>query len=125
MVELCKRRYGERYDLLTTEAWVRNHVLQNPLIYLSIRNDAAFLIAYLHNLPWTAQEYEAEVALICAEEGRAWKAIELLRASIEWGRWRQAKRWIFSSGTSFDFAPIAKRLHAYTLPPRYQIDLGG
>ena len=48
LVDLCKRRYSNRYDSMASEAWFRNIVLKGPMIFLPVRTDNAFLIAEIN-----------------------------------------------------------------------------
>jgi hypothetical protein len=120
---LCKKRYSDRYDEEGTINWFRNICLKGPLLFQPIRTDNAFCITMLSVLPWLPAEWEANVVFICADVGAGWDAIHLLRASIEWGRKRKAHRWRLMSETDFDLAPLAKRLGATELSPRYSLRL--
>jgi hypothetical protein len=119
---LCKRRYPSRFDADTTAAWFVNLVLSNPLQFLAIRSDHAFVIAHLEAMPWTARELEVSVMFTCVEEdarGAVFEALELHRQSMEWGRARNAVRWHLWSDTSFDLGPMAKRLGCEAASSRY------
>ena len=119
MLELGDRRYPGRYDRLGTEMWCRNIVLKGPMMFLPIRSDHAFLIAMLSTTPWTPATPECNVVLVCAEEGRMWEAIMLLRASQEWADRRLCSLWRLSSETDFDIGPIAHKLGATEANVRY------
>ena len=124
MLELGDRRYPGRYDRLGTEMWVRNIVLKGPMMFLPIRTDHAFLIAMLSTTPWMPATPECNVVLVCAEEGKMWEAIMLLRASIEWAKRRKCSLWRISSETDFDLEPIAHKLGATEANVRYVKRLG-
>jgi hypothetical protein len=119
MLELGDRRYPGRYDRLGTQMWFLNIVLKGPMMFLPIRTDDAFLIAMLSTTPWVPQTPEANVTLVCAEEGHMWEAVMLLRASIEWAKRRKCSLWRVSSETDFDLAPIALKLGATEAQVRY------
>jgi hypothetical protein len=123
LVSLCKRRYSNHYDPITTEAWFRNMVLKNPQLYLAQRTDNAFCITHIYVLPWTGTEIEVDVMFLCAEHGAGWETLELLRASIAWARTHNGKRWRLSSDTEFDLTPLARRVGARLLTPRCVLDL--
>lgn len=119
MAELGDRRYPGRYDRLGTEMWFRNIVLKGPMMFLPIRSDHAFCIAMLSTTPWTPQTPECNVTLVCADEGKMWEAVMLLRASIEWAKRRKCSLWRLSSETDFDLGPIAHKLGATEANVRY------
>jgi hypothetical protein len=123
-----RRLYALRYanyDADHTEAWFVEQVLRNPLAYYAVRTDDAFLIALLRSLPWLPNEFEAHVIVVCADIGKIWQAVPLLRASLAWARHRKAASWQFQSDTMFDVAPLVRRLGAASLEPRFIIRLEG
>jgi len=103
--------------------WVRNIVLKGPMMFLPIRTDHAFLIAMLSTTPWMPQTPECNVVLVCADEGKMWEAVMLLRASIEWAKRRKCSLWRLSSETDFDLQPIATKLGATEANVRYVLRL--
>ena len=119
MLELGDRRYPGRYDRMGTEMWVRGIVMKGPMMFLPIRSDNAFLIAMLSTTPWVPQTPEANVVLVCADDGFMWEAVTLLRASIAWARQRRCSLWRISSETDFDLQPIAFKLGAREENGRY------
>ena len=121
--QLCKRRYSDRYDEEGTVNWFRNICLKGPLLFQPIRTNNAFCITMLSVLPWLPAEWEANVVFLCADDHAHWEAIHLLRASIEWGKKRRATRWRMVSETDYDLAPLAKRVGAKELTPRFSLDL--
>jgi hypothetical protein len=123
MLDLGRRRYSNRFDPMATEGWFRNIVLRAPLVFLPVRLDGAFLIAALNIIPWAPGELEANVVLIVADEGCMWQALELLRFSIDWAKMRRATEWRLTSETEVEFGPIAKRLGAKDVSPRYCLRL--
>ena len=123
LIFLGKKRYGERFDYLTVEAWFRNVVLKSPLMFYPIRTANAFLISMLSCVPWTPNEFECNLVFVCADDGAMWEAAKLLRASIAWAKMRKCKRWRMSSDTDFDIAPIARRLGETEITPRFCIEL--
>ena len=123
MLDLGDRRYPDRYDRLGTEQWYRNIVLKGPMMFLPLRTDNAFLIAMLSTTPWTPATPECNIVLVCAEEGRMYEAITLLRASIEWAKRRKCSLWRLSSETDFDLQPIAFKLGAREANVRYVLRL--
>ena len=60
---------------MATEAWFRNIVLRAPLVFLPVRLDNAFLIAALNLIPWVPGELEANVVLVCADDGATFEAL--------------------------------------------------
>lgn len=112
MLEVGNRRYGNQYDRLATEGWVRNIVLKGPMMFLAVRTDDAFLIAMLSTTPWTPSTPECNVALVAADEGCMWQAVKLLRFSIDWAKKRKCSLWRLSSETHYDLGPIAHKLGA-------------
>jgi hypothetical protein len=116
-----RRRYSHRYNGLCLEMWYRNIVLKQTTAYFPVRTDNAFCITMITIMPWLPNESEANVVMICAEEGKVAEAITLLRRSIEWGRERLCTSWRMSSETDYDLAMIAKRLGAKEIWPRYAL----
>lgn len=123
MLDIGHRRYSNRFDPMATEGWFRNIVLRAPLVFLPVRLDNAFLIGSLNIIPWAPGELEANIVLIVAEDGHMWEAIELLRFSIHWAKTRRATEWRLTSETEIEFGPIAKRLGATDISPRYLLRL--
>jgi hypothetical protein len=123
LVDLCKRRYPPHYDAETSDAWLRNVVLKNPIQYYATRTRDAFQITNLTTTPWTPAFFKADIVFICADKGKAWQVLPLLKDSIQWARDRHAVAWRFETETEFDLAPIMKRLGAVVLTPRYGLSL--
>ncbi|HEX3520786.1 MAG TPA: hypothetical protein VHT52_01710 [Stellaceae bacterium] len=123
MVELAQRRYPYNFDIRSAEGWVRNIVLRQPMVFLPIRTDHAFLVAILACIPWKPVDMECNVALVCADDGYMWEAMALIRDSIEWAKQRGCAEWHMSSETAYDLGPIAKRVSADVCPPRYLVRL--
>ena len=121
---LFKKRYP-KHDALTTERWFRAYICKDALHAYAVRTDDAFLVAMQTILPWIPSEPEVNVVAICADDGAGWQVIRLLRASIEWARHRNAARWRLTSDTSYDVWPLAERVGATAIRPRYEIDLRG
>jgi hypothetical protein len=119
--ELGKRKYGERYDYLTVENWYRNIVLKQPLLFYPMRTKHAFCISMLSFLPWCPGDGECVVVLICADDGRMWEAMHLLRNSIDWGRSRKCAVWKLSGDTVYDLRPMATRVGATEISPRFEL----
>jgi len=122
-LDLGRRRYGERFDVIATEGWFRNLVLKGPMVFLPIRTADAFLVAMVTVLPWFPADWECNVILICAEEGALWQACALARVSIDWARKRRCVEWRISSETEFSVQPIARRVGAEELTSRYRKSL--
>ena len=74
-------------------------------------------------LPWTPSEPEVNIVCICADDNAGWQVIKLLRASIAWARLRNAAKWRLTSDTSYDVWPLAERVGANYIRPRYEINL--
>lgn len=123
LISLGKKRYGVEYDYLTVEGWFRNIVLKNPTMFLAIRTASAYQIGLVSLLPWLPSMLEYHVVFICADDGAMWEAAKLLRSSVEWATKRGCKRWHLTSDTKFDLAPIARRLGADEISPRFTINL--
>lgn len=123
MIDLGRRRYTQGFDAMAMEAWFRNTVLKQPLIWLYVRLDHAFMLGVINIIPWIPGELEFTVILVVADEGYMWEAVELLRFSIEWSRKRRIVDWRLSSETENELGAIAKRLGAAQLSPRYSLRL--
>ena len=121
--KLCKKRYSEQYDDDHTQEWFANIVLRNPLMFLAIRTDHAFTVAYINTFPWLPSHMEVNVTFVCADDGAMWEAMSLLRASIAWARKRNCRYWNLSSDTDVDLKSIAMRLGAKEVWPRYRLTL--
>lgn len=119
----AKRYANYPYDPVTTEAWFRNRVLKEPMLFLAQRTDNAFAISMLSVTPWIPADYETNVVVICAEDNAVWESLKLLRASIEWAKLRRCKAWRISSDTANDVSLLAKRLGAEEISPRYVMRL--
>ena len=120
---LFGKKYEKRFDAITTEGWYRNVVLKNPMMFYPIRLRNSFLIGMLSTLPWLPSEFDCNIISVCADDGCMWEALKLLRASIEWARKRKCRHWLLTSDTAFDLAPMAKRLGACELSPRFSLEL--
>lgn len=123
LIFLGKKRYGEEFDYLTVEGWYRNVVLKNPMMFHPTRLSNAFQIGMITCVPWLPAEFEYHVVFVCSDHNFMWESAKLLRHSIEWSRKRGCKRWRLSSDTDFDLAPIARRLGATEVSPRFTITL--
>lgn len=121
LISLGKKKYGSNYDYLTVEGWFRNIVLKAPLMFLPIRLANSFLIAMLATTPWAPSAFECNVVFVCADDGFMWEAAKLLRHSIEWARKRKCTAWRLTSDTQYDLAPIARRLGANEISPRFSV----
>jgi hypothetical protein len=124
MVELAKRRYDNRFDFQAAEMWVRNIVLKQPMVFLPIRTDDAFLVGLISVIPWLPAEWEAGIVMVCAEPGKIWQAMALIRESLAWAKRRRCTEWRLTSETAADVWPLAKRLGVTEISPRYVIRLG-
>lgn len=123
LIFLGKKRYGVDYDYLSVEGWFRNIVLKNPMMFLATRLTNSFQIGLVSLLPWVPSKLEYHVVFICSDDGAMWEAAKLLRQSIDWARKRGCKCWRLSSDTEFDLAPVARRLGATEVSPRFTINL--
>lgn len=125
--ELFRQRYP-KHDALTTERWFRAIASRDAQNLLAIRTGEAFLVAMQTVLPWIPGEPEVNVVAVCADEeghNTPWQVILLLRKSIEWARLRKAARWRLTSDTAYDVGPLALRVGAREIKPRYELDLRG
>lgn len=125
MVELASRRYPPDFDLVAAEMWMRNIVLKQPMMFLPIRTDSAFVVCLIAVIPWLPSNWEANVIMCCAEDGKAWEVMGLLRATLEWAKKRKCVEWRMRTETAYDLGPMAKRLGAGVLPPCYVVRLDG
>lgn len=123
LVDLCKRRYSNKYSAETADAYLCNVVLKNPIQYYATRTADAFQITNLTTTPWTPRDYRADMVFICCDHGKMWQSLLLLRDSIQWARDRRAVAWRFETETDTDLAPIMKRLGVREITPRYHLDL--
>lgn len=123
MADLARRRYPGNFDIEAAEMWMRNIVLKQPMVFYPIRTDNAFMVTLVALLPWLPGEPEANVVLLCAEDGHIWDSVRLTRASLEWAVRRNCWRWGFNSDTVFDIGPIAARMGLVSRCPRYVMNL--
>lgn len=121
MVELAKRRYTNRFDFIAAEMWFRNVVLKQPVVFLPIRTQGAFCVALISVIPWMPADPEANLVMLCAEEGCMWEAVSLLREAAAWAQRRKCVELRISSETAFDLTPLAKRMGAVPLPDRHAL----
>ena len=121
LYDICRRRYSNDYDPISTELWFRNRVLKEPMWFLPQRTPNAFCISSLATLPWLPSDFNCNIAFICAEEGAGWEALKLLRASVAWAYNRKCKTWAVASDTPVDLKQMALRLDATEIHPRYVI----
>jgi hypothetical protein len=121
--KLFGKKYDPGFDPISTEGWYKNIVLKNPLMFYPARTDNAFLIAILANFPWLPNQHDCHILCVCADDGAVWETLALLRASIEWARGRRCSKWILAGDTAFDLAPMARRLNADEISPRFSISL--
>ena len=112
MLDLAKRRYSNRFDFQAGELWIRNITLKQPMVFLPIRTDHAFAIAMISANPWLPSEWHAHTAMVCAEEGKMWEALTLIRECVAWAKRRNCVDWRINSQTGYDLAPLARRVGA-------------
>lgn len=108
---------------MASEAWFRNIVLKGPLMFGAFRTDDAFLICMLSVLPWLPGETECNICFACADDGAMWQLMTLLRFSIDWAKKRKCTIWRLTSDTTYDLGPLALRLGAKEITPRYALNL--
>lgn len=123
LATICLKRYSHRYDQEGTEGWFRNIVLKAPLLFLPVRTNNAFTITMLSCVPWLPAEWAADVVFTCADDGAMWEVMSLLRKSIDWSRKRRASVWRIMSDTDYDVYPLARRMGAKAIKPRYVLRL--
>lgn len=97
--------------------------MKGPLAFWPVRTDDAFLIAMISSVPWLPAEWECNIPMVCADDGAAWQAMALLRESVEWAKRRRCATWRVVSETDFDLGPMAVRLGATEISPRYVLRL--
>ena len=104
--------------------WFSNVVLRGPMLFYPARTDNAFCISMLSVKPWLPAEINCEVVFLCADTGSMWEALELARDSIAWATRRKCSHWTLPQAeTGLDLAPLAHRLGADTLSPRFTMEL--
>lgn len=123
LVDLAWRRYGSQYNATGADAWFTNVVLKNPIQYYATRTANAFQISNLTTTPWQPRVYRADIVFICADHGKMWETLPLLRDSIAWARDRGAYAWRFETETEHDLGPVMKKLGVTELTPRYHLEL--
>jgi hypothetical protein len=119
MLALAKQRYSNRTDWAAAEMWFRNIVLKGPMVFLPLRTDHAFLVGMITVVPWRPAEWEAIMMWLCSEDGFMWEALALLREGAAWAKRRKCVEFRISSETTFDIAPLAKRIGAKELRPQW------
>ena len=122
-VDLCKRKYPPHYDTSTAEAWIINVVLKNPLSFYATRTNDAFQITNISSTAWTPTILRADIVAVCADTGKMWQVLPLLKDSIRWAKERKIHIWRFETETEFDLTPIMHRLGAKTMTPRWNLEL--
>ena len=119
-LDLCRRKYSDRFDFETTANWYRNLVLKSPLVFWPVRASDSFLIAMIVVTPWLPADPECNVAMVV---GKVWQCLDLARASIDWARRRKCTTWRITSETEFDLGALALRVGAKEQTPRYTLVL--
>jgi hypothetical protein len=119
---LFARRYSNRYDAETTENWMREIVLKSMMTFHAVRTDDALCISLLTSYPWLPADKEVYVTVLCADFGKIWQTVPLLRASIDWARRRGALRWRMQSDTENDIGPLLRRVGAKQGHPRFEVN---
>jgi len=123
LIDLCKRRYSDKYDPAGAEGWFRNTVLKSSILFYPARTEHAFTITMLACEPWSPSEFTANVVFTCAEDGAMWQVIHLLRDSITWSKKRRCVAWRMWSDTEYDVAALARRVGATEVLPRHSLRL--
>lgn len=119
-----RKRYPN-HDAATTERWFRAVVVREVLNIFAARTDDALVVALATVTPWLPGEPEVNIVCICADDDAGWQVINLLRASIEWARKRNAVCWRITSDTDYDVSPLAMRVGAREVHQRFELDLRG
>jgi len=102
---------------------VRNVVLRMPQNFRAMRSDDAFVVTMITALPWQPNALRAHVMILSAEEGKIWQVPPLLRDSLEWARRRNAVSWSCQAAPGLNLWPLAKRIGANIIEPRYTLNL--
>lgn len=120
---VTRKRYGPRYDLVTSEQWYRNRVLPEPGTFHPMRTTNAFCISMISWLPWLPAEPECGIVFICTSEEPSgmWEGVKLLRESVQWGKERKCAVWRMATESMYDLGLMAKRIGATEVSPRYCI----
>lgn len=121
MQMLFAKKYPDRFDPLASEGWFKNVVLKNPVLFYPARTQNAFAISMLSLVPWLPNDFECNVAAICADDGAVWEAGRLIRCSVAWARSRNCATWRFCSDTGIDLGALCKRVGAKAIWPRYEL----
>jgi len=124
MRRLFARRYPNNFDAAGTEQWMAEVVLKAPLRFNAIRTDDALCISLVTEVPWLPTEREVSVVVILADHGAVWQTIPLLRASIEWARYRQASAWRFHSNMPAHCTALARRVGVPLDVPHFKLHFG-
>lgn len=120
---LGAKRYPDRFEIESSVNWFLNIVLKNPMLFLAVRSPNAFLIQMISTLPWFPNEFQCNVVFIAADDDSMWEAIHLLRYGIEWGKRRRCADWRLAGDAEYDMGPIARRLLATEIQPRWVLSL--
>lgn len=120
--DLLLRKYGNNYDVQSTELWFNNVVLRDSFSFLPIRSEGAFLLASLRTSAWLPNEFECSISLLAAHDGCHWQTLPLLRESIAWAKRRRAARWCAYSETDTDYSALMNRIGAIE-EPRFTMNL--
>jgi hypothetical protein len=120
--KLSRKKYPHHYDFISTEGWFRDTVLKNPIKFLPIRTDSAFLIGFIDFLIWQPRDYTFSVALICADDSFHWEAVRLLRFSAQWAEERGCAAWFCGSDEDdVNLRAMCKRIGAKEIAPRFKM----
>ena len=121
-IGLCRRRYPPRSDKIATEHWMRTRVLINPATHLAMRTDRAACVTVLNNSIWFPSEWEAQIAIIIAEDqrGAVWETLKLLRFARDWAQRKGCIALRGGNATEHDVGPLLRRIGAVPEPTRYQ-----
>jgi hypothetical protein len=118
MLSLAHRRYRNRPDPGALLAWLIQRLADpNALV---VRSESAWCVAVCTAPPWYPDQPECHVTVLVGEVGAQWQAARLLRETVGWAEDRGCVRWLLSSDTEYDFAPLAKRMGALTKSARYE-----
>ena len=91
------------------------------MTFYATRMSDAFQISMLSVMPWLPAEPEAIVLFVCADDGKLYQAVKLMRDSIEFARKRRCAVWRLSSDTDIELVALAKRLGVTEISPRYSL----
>lgn len=100
--------------------WAENSMLSPKMGFF--RTDDAWGCAVLAQVFYEEQQ-RCAMMFLAARDGKAWEAVAVLRAMIEWGRRAGAASFSFGEDTGMKMDVLAKRIGAARDRPNYRLEL--